>query len=49
MTCGPRGVTFEEYDIPGHRTGNGMTIFGDRRANWFFDTGGNVLALGATV
>ena len=41
-----RGVTFDEYDIPGHKTENGMTIFGDRRASWFSDTEGNILALG---
>ncbi len=41
-----RGVTFEEYDIPGIKTEGGIAEFpnGDR-GGWFKDSEGNILAL----
>jgi predicted enzyme related to lactoylglutathione lyase len=41
-----RGVTFEEYDIPGVKTVEGIAEFapGERGA-WFKDSEGNILAL----
>jgi catechol 2,3-dioxygenase-like lactoylglutathione lyase family enzyme len=40
------GVTFEEYDLPGLKTVNGVAEFpnGERGA-WFKDSEGNILAL----
>ena len=40
-----RGVTFEEYDLPGIRTVDGVATMGRTRAAWFKDPGGNVIAL----
>jgi catechol 2,3-dioxygenase-like lactoylglutathione lyase family enzyme len=40
-----RGVTFEEYDVPGMRTVNGIADAGGAKAAWFKDTEGNILAL----
>jgi catechol 2,3-dioxygenase-like lactoylglutathione lyase family enzyme len=40
-----RGVTFEEYDLPGLKTENGIAeAEGERRA-WLKDTEGNILAM----
>ena len=41
-----RGVTFEEYDLPGITTVDGVAEFpnGDRGA-WFKDSEGNIIAL----
>jgi predicted enzyme related to lactoylglutathione lyase len=41
-----RGVTFEEYDIPGIKTEKGIAEFapGERGA-WFKDSEGNIIAL----
>jgi catechol 2,3-dioxygenase-like lactoylglutathione lyase family enzyme len=40
-----RGVIFEEYDLPGLKTENGIAeAEGERRA-WFKDTEGNILAM----
>jgi catechol 2,3-dioxygenase-like lactoylglutathione lyase family enzyme len=41
-----RGVTFEEYDIPGVKTEQGIATFpsGERGA-WFKDSEGNILSL----
>ena len=41
-----KGVTFEEYDMPGLKTVNGIATIGDQKAAWFKDTEGNILALG---
>jgi catechol 2,3-dioxygenase-like lactoylglutathione lyase family enzyme len=41
-----RGVTFEEYDLPGLRTVDGIAQLEGERAAWFKDPDGNVLALG---
>ncbi len=40
-----RGVVFEEYDLPGLKTVNGVASFGTFRAAWFKDSEGNILAL----
>ncbi len=40
-----RGVTFEEYDMPGLRTVNSIATGGGARSAWFKDTEGNILAL----
>jgi catechol 2,3-dioxygenase-like lactoylglutathione lyase family enzyme len=52
-----RGVVFEEYDLPGLKTVNGIaTIQGNypskgvgERGAWFCDSEGNVLGLGQPV
>jgi uncharacterized OsmC-like protein/catechol 2,3-dioxygenase-like lactoylglutathione lyase family enzyme len=40
-----RGVTFEEYDMPGLRTVNSIATGGGAKSAWFKDTEGNILAL----
>jgi catechol 2,3-dioxygenase-like lactoylglutathione lyase family enzyme len=40
------GVVFEEYDLPGLKTVNGIAELQDERAAWFKDSEGNVLAVG---
>jgi catechol 2,3-dioxygenase-like lactoylglutathione lyase family enzyme len=40
-----RGVTFEEYDIPGMKTENGLMASGPYKAAWFKDSEGNTLEL----
>ncbi|HEY3210758.1 MAG TPA: VOC family protein [Actinomycetota bacterium] len=41
-----RGVTFEEYDIPGVKTVEGIADFGNgERGAWFKDSEGNIIAL----
>src|SRR5262245_40333555 len=40
-----RGVTFEEYDMPGVKTVNGVAAMGQSRGAWFKDQGGNVIAV----
>ena len=40
-----RGVKFEEYDMPGMKTVNGIAIAGGAKAAWFKDTEGNTMAL----
>ena len=43
-----KGVTFEEYDMPGLKTVDGIATIGDQKAAWFKDTEGNILSLGDT-
>ena len=38
-------VTFEDYDLPGLRTIQGVATMGTHRAAWFKDPDGNVLCL----
>lgn len=38
-----RGVVFEEYDMPGLKTINGVAELGPARAAWFKDSEGNIL------
>lgn len=40
-----KGVAFEEYDLPGMKTVNGIASGGGTRAAWFKDTEGNIMAL----
>ena len=40
-----RGVTFEEYDMPGLKTVNGVATAGNSKAAWFKDTEGNIMAI----
>ncbi|MDQ3913055.1 MAG: hypothetical protein M3305_15065 [Actinomycetota bacterium] len=40
-----RGVTFEEYDMPGLKTVNGIAHFGPDKVAWFKDPDGNILSL----
>jgi catechol 2,3-dioxygenase-like lactoylglutathione lyase family enzyme len=40
-----RGVTFEEYDVPGLKTRNGILTAGGAKTAWFKDTEGNILAV----
>jgi catechol 2,3-dioxygenase-like lactoylglutathione lyase family enzyme len=40
-----RGVTFEEYDLPGLKTVDGIATVGPIRGAWFKDPDGNVLGV----
>jgi predicted enzyme related to lactoylglutathione lyase len=40
-----RGVTFEEYDVPGMKTVNGIATGGGEKAAWFKDSEGNIMAV----
>jgi predicted enzyme related to lactoylglutathione lyase len=41
-----RGLTFEEYDMPGIKTVNGLVTMPDgSQGGWFKDTEGNILSL----
>jgi catechol 2,3-dioxygenase-like lactoylglutathione lyase family enzyme len=40
-----KGITFEEYDLPGLKTINGMVTMGMDKVAWFKDSEGNILAL----
>jgi len=40
-----RGVAFEEYDLPGITTVDGIATFEDFRAAWFRDPDGNIIGL----
>lgn len=40
-----RGVAFEDYDMPGVKTENGIATYPDGKAAWFKDSEGNVLAI----
>ncbi len=44
-----RGVTFEEYDLPGLKTENGVVDLGGELAAWFKDPEGNILAIAQTT
>jgi predicted enzyme related to lactoylglutathione lyase len=44
-----RGVKFEDYDMPGMNTDNGIAVAGGAKAAWFKDTEGNILALVQTL
>lgn len=41
-----RGVVFEEYDMPGLKTVDGIAEMGQMHAAWFKDSEGNILAIG---
>ena len=40
-----RGVTFEEYDVPGMKTVNSIATAGGAKTAWFKDSEGNILAI----
>lgn len=40
-----RGVIFEEYNMPGFKTVNGILSSEGNKAAWFKDTEGNIMAL----
>jgi predicted enzyme related to lactoylglutathione lyase len=40
-----RGVTFEDYDIPGEKSRSGAVTAGGAKAAWFKDSEGNILAI----
>jgi catechol-2,3-dioxygenase len=44
-----RGVIFEEYDVPGMKTDNGIATAGGSKAAWFKDTEGNIMAIIQTM
>ena len=39
------GVVFEEYDMPGMKTEEGVATIGDTRAAWLKDPDGNILEI----
>jgi catechol 2,3-dioxygenase-like lactoylglutathione lyase family enzyme len=39
------GITFEEYDLPGIKTENGIATMGGWKGAWFKDSEGNILAI----
>jgi catechol 2,3-dioxygenase-like lactoylglutathione lyase family enzyme len=41
-----RGVEFEEYDLPGFKTVNGIAEIAGEKGAWFKDSEGNLLAIG---
>jgi predicted enzyme related to lactoylglutathione lyase len=41
-----RGVVFEEYDLPGFKTVNGIAEIAGAKGAWFKDSEGNLLAIG---
>ena len=44
-----RGVEFEEYDMPGIKTENGLMVSGPFKAAWFKDPDANVLEISEVV
>src|SRR5213596_1787521 len=44
-----RGVRFEEYDMPGLKTRDGIASTASNKAAWFKDTEGNIMALVETA
>ena len=40
-----RGVTFEDYDLPGEKSPSGVLTGGGAKAAWFKDSEGNILAI----
>jgi catechol 2,3-dioxygenase-like lactoylglutathione lyase family enzyme len=41
-----RGVVFEEYDLPGLKTVNGIAEMDGEKAAWFKDSEGNIIGVG---
>ena len=39
------GIEFEDFEVPGITTVNGVATTGDDRAAWFRDTEGNILCI----
>ena len=44
-----RGVVFEEYDMPGIKTVNGIATAGGAKTAWFKDSEGNILAVSQRI
>ena len=44
-----RGVTFEDYDMPGEKSLSGAISAGGAKAAWFKDSEGNIMALIQTL
>ena len=44
-----KGVSFEDYDLPGFKTEGHIAALGDERAAWFKDPDGNILCLHTLV
>jgi predicted enzyme related to lactoylglutathione lyase len=44
-----KGVVFEEYNMPGIKTVNGIATAGGSKAAWFKDSEGNILAVIQTL
>ena len=44
-----KGVVFEEYDMPGLKTKDGIAEGGGAKTAWFKDTEGNILAIVQSV
>lgn len=44
-----KGVVFEEYDMPGLKTENGVATMGNYKSAWFKDPEGNILAIGQKI
>ena len=42
------GVVFEEYDMPGLKTEDGIATFGEMRSAWFKDPDGNTFSVTQT-
>lgn len=40
-----KGVVFEEYDLPGMKTEDGVATVGDTRVAWLKDPDGNILEI----
>ncbi len=43
------GVVFEEYDLPGFKTVDGIAEIAGEKGAWFKDSEGNLLAIGETT
>ena len=44
-----RGVVFEEYDMPGIKTENGIATGGGARTAWLKDSEGNIMAISQRI
>jgi catechol 2,3-dioxygenase-like lactoylglutathione lyase family enzyme len=44
-----RGVVFEEYDLPGFKTVNGIAEIAGEKGAWFKDSEGNLLSIGQSI
>jgi catechol 2,3-dioxygenase-like lactoylglutathione lyase family enzyme len=44
-----RGVKFEDYDMPGLKTKDGIATAGGAKTAWFKDTEGNIMAIVQTL
>ena len=44
-----RGIVFEEYDVPGLTTVDGVAEVGTERAAWFKDSEGNTIVISQTI